>query len=406
MLCQTPLSMPSTASSPSTINPRFEWFLLHAGFVLIGIITNILAPSLPIFSRQWSLTYAQAGLFFPSQYITSMFGVIATGWLVSRYHSSKVLGLSFIFLSLGMAFLGISPWTLTAIAVAFNGFGYGLANPTTNLRATQLPSKNVAASVSLLNFSWGVGAVASPFIVQRLAPSIGVHGLSVGVAALTFILCIVHFLRIVPAPSVAAASRKHPLSDWLNRLQQRPAIPLLLLFFFYVGTEVAIGGWVTEYGSRLPRLYSSAFASPAFIFYSFMVLGRGLAPLFLKHFSTFQISIVGLLLAALGAALVALSTSQLYLLIASGIAGFGCSPQYPIFVTWLAQIFREDSTWLSSLFFSAGGLGGGILPWLVGIIASQSHSLRAAFLLPLTVSLVMAFLTLRARPHSSLPAPA
>jgi fucose permease len=393
--------MDSTASSPSKTNPRFEWFLLHAGFIVIGIITNILAPSLPIFSRQWSLTYGQAGIFFPAQYITSMFGVFATGWLVSRYSSSKVLALSFLFLTLGMAFLGISPWILTATCVASNGFGYGLANPTTNLRATQLPSKNVAASVSLLNFSWGVGAVASPFIVQRLAPSTGVHGLSMAVAALTFILCVVHFLRSVPAPSSADSSQKRPFSEWINRLQQRPAIPLLLLFFLYVGTEVGIGGWVAEYGSRIPRLYTSAFAGPAFIFYSFMVLGRGLAPLGLKRFSTFQISIVGLLLTALGAGLIAVSTTQLSLLIGSGSAGFGCAPQYPIFVTWLAQIFREDSTWLSSLFFSAGGLGGGVLPWFVGIIASQAHSLRSAFLLPLTVSLIMALLTLRARPHST-----
>jgi fucose permease len=393
--------MDSTASYRSTANPRFEWFLLHAGFILIGIITNILAPTLPIFSRQWSLSYGQAGLFFPAQYITSMFGVFATGWLVSRYSSSKVLALSFFFLTLGMAFLGISPWMLTATCVAFNGFGYGLANPTANLRATQLPSKNVAASVSLLNFSWGVGAVASPFIVQRLAPWLGVRGLSMGVAVLTLVLCLVHFLRPVPAPSGTTFSRKHPLSEWLSRLQQRPAIPLLLLFFLYVGTEVGIGGWVTEYGSRIPRLYTSAFAVPAFIFYSFMVFGRGLAPLGLKRYSTFQISIVGLLFVAVGAGVIAVSTTQLFLLIGSGAAGFGCAPQYPIFVTWLAQIFREDSTWLSALFFSAGGLGGGVLPWLVGMFASQSHSLRAAFLLPLTVSLVMAVLTVRARPHAS-----
>lgn len=396
--------MPSIESSTFRANPRFEWFLLHAGFVLIGIITNILAPTLPIFSRQWLLTDAQAGLFFPSQYITSMFGVIATGWLVSRYSFSKVLGLSFLFLSLGMTFLGLGPWTLTALCVALNGFGYGLANPTTNLRATQLPSKNVAAGVSLLNFSWGVGAVASPFIVQKLAPSIGVHGLSMGVAVLTFVLCLVHFLRRLPAASLATSSRKHPLSDWLTCLQQRPAIPLLFLFFLYVGTEVGIGGWVTEYGSRLPRLYTSAFASPAFIFYSLMVLGRGLAPLGFSRFSTFQISITGLLLVALGAGLIVLSSTQLLLLIGSALAGFGCAPQYPIFVTWLAQIFHEDSTWLGALFFGAGGLGGGVLPWFVGIIASQSHSLRAGFLLPLTVSLVMALLTLRARPQSAPPA--
>ncbi len=111
--------MDSTVSSPSAPNPRFEWFLLHAGFILIGIITNILAPSLPIFSRQWSLTDAQAGFFFTSQYLTSMFGVIATSWMLRRYSFSKVLALGFLFLTLGMAFLGISPWPSLPPAAVF-----------------------------------------------------------------------------------------------------------------------------------------------------------------------------------------------------------------------------------------------------------------------------------------------
>ena len=396
--------MDSTVSSPSAPNPRFEWFLLHAGFILIGIITNILAPSLPIFSRQWSLTDAQAGFFFTSQYLTSMFGVIATSWMLRRYPFSKVLGLAFLFLTLGMAFLGISPWTLTATCVALNGFGYGLANPTTNLRGTQLPSKNVAAAVNLLNFSWGVGAVACPFLVAALAPRYGVRGLAICVAVLAFALCVLHFRQPSSGPSTAN-SAKRSLADWLTYLQQRPAIPLLLLFFLYVGTEVSIGGWVAALEKRLPGGNTSSLAVAPSVFYGFMLIGRGMAPILLKRLSTFAISLTGLLLAASGAALVALSTVPATLFLGSAIAGFGCAPQYPIFVTWLAQIFREDSTWLGALFFGAGGLGGAVLPWLVGITAFQSHSLRAAFLLPLTVSLLMALLSLRAHPRPSTPAP-
>jgi fucose permease len=390
--------MDSTAPATSRANPLFEWFLLHTGFVLIGIITNILAPALPIFSRQWLLSDAQAGFFFTSQYLTSMFGVIATSWLLSRYSFSKVLGLGFVFTSVGMAFLGISPWMLTATCVALNGFGYGLANPTTNLRGTQLPSKNVAGAVSLLNFSWGVGAVACPFLVAALAPSYGVRGLAICVAVLTLALCVLHFLQPSSGPS-KADSTKRSLTDWLAHLQQQPAIPLLLLFFLYVGTEVGIGGWVAALEKRLPGGSASALAIAPSVFYGFLLFGRGLAPAVLKRLSTFTISFAGLLLAACGAAVIALSTSSATLLIGSAIAGFGCAPQYPIFVTWLAQIFREDSTWLGALYFAGGGLGGAVLPWLVGIIAAQSRSLRAAFLLPLTVSIVMALLTLRARPQ-------
>jgi fucose permease len=128
--------MDSATSSSSTPNPRFEWFLLHAGFVVIGVITTSLGPLLPMFSTQWGLSDTQMGAFFPAQYCVSLLGVSVTGWLLPRFGFPKVLGGAFLFLTIGMAMMGISPWLLTAAAVSLNGFGYGLANPTTNLRGT------------------------------------------------------------------------------------------------------------------------------------------------------------------------------------------------------------------------------------------------------------------------------
>jgi fucose permease len=63
-------------------------------------------------------------------------------------------------------------------------------------------------------------------------------------------------------------------------------------------------------------------------------------------------------------------------------------------------MFRGNSDWLGALFFSAGSLGGGVLPQLVGSIATQSHSLRAGFLVPLIASIIMFFLALQVRPHT------
>jgi fucose permease len=78
----------------------------------------------------------------------------------------------------------------------------------------------------------------------------------------------------------------------------------------------------------------------------------------------------------------------------------GLAPQYPIFVTWLAEIFRQDSSWIGALFFGAAGLGGGAIPGLVGVVSSTTHSLRAGFFIPLVISFIMMFLVFRARPHS------
>ncbi len=374
---------------------------MHAGFVLIGIITASLGPLIPVYTKIWGITDAQAGFFFPAQYFTSLIGVIATSWLLPRFGFSKVLGIGFLFLSLGMGFLGVSPWFLTAGCVGLAGYGYGLTNPTTNVRGTQLPSKNVAAAVSLLNFSWGVGAVACPFLVAALVPRIGVRGFGVCVASLTMILCVAHFVRKVPTKPVALQKPKHSVADWKHRMANRRALPLVLLFFLYVGVEASFGGWVAAIEKRLPgSVQASALSIAPSVFYGLLLLGRGLAPLLLRRWSTLVITITGILFVASGGIAVALTNNKSILLVAVAACGFGCASLFPVYVTWMAQIFHQDSDWIGALYFSAAALGGAVLPQLVGIIATQSHSLRIGILVPLLATIAMFFLTLKARPQT------
>ncbi len=396
------MKMDSAIPSAPTPHPRLEWFLLHAGFVTIGVITTSLGPLLPMHARHWGLNDAQAGFFFAAQYSMSLVASVATGWLFPRLGFSRVLGVGFLFLTLGMGFLGVSPWFLTALCVSANGFGYGLANPATNLRGTQLPTSNVAAAVSLLNFSWGVGAVVCPFLVAALVPWIGIRGFALFVAVFTLSIAVAHFLRHAPPPVVASERVKHSFADWMRNLRAAPAIPLVALFFLYVGTESGIGGWVAALEKRMPSSgHVSALAVAPSVFYGFLLFGRGLAPLVLRHFSTVAITLGGLVMLAAGTGIIVLANSTVVLLVGAGMAGFGCAAQYPVLIAWLAEIFRKDAVWMGALFFSAGGLGGAVLPWTIGIIAAQTHSLRAGFLVPLVASISMVMLALKARPHKA-----
>ncbi len=385
-----------TASTPPSF--RREWALLHLSFIVIGVITTLLGPILPSFSHRWSLTDAQAGFFFTSQYFFSTLGVILTSFFLPRFGFSKVSAAGFVSFFVGFSFLGLGPWFISALMVGINGFGYGLANPAINLRATQLPSKNTAAAVTFLNFSWSIGAVLCPFLVRALIPSIRLRGFSVLIAACSVILVALH-LSLRKAPVTAHPARAtHPLADWLAHLRLPQAIPLLLLFFLYVGVEVALGGWVASYETRLPGMNTITVVIAPSVYYGALLLGRGVAPLALRHLSQAFISIGGLFVATTGAAIIAASHSAHSLYLGAAIAGFGLAPQYPIFVTWLAAIFRQDSNWIGALFFGSAGIGGGALPWLVGIVSASTHSLRAGLFLPLAVTFLMIFLVLRARP--------
>ena len=382
-------------------NPHAEWPLLHISFILIGVITTFLGPILPFFSRHWSLTDAQSGFFFATQYFGSFLGVIFTGWMLPRFGFSKVNAMGFVAFLLGFAVLGTGPWWFAAVLVGVSGFGYGLANPAINLRATQLPSANTAAAVTFLNFSWSIGSVLCPYLVGLLVPRIGISGMTASIAAGALLLCLLHLSVGSKQPVVVKAPPVHSLADWGANLRHPAAIALIALFFLYVGTEVAFGGWVATHERRMLNLAASAVAFAPSVFYGSLLFGRGIAPLFMRRVSELYISAGGLLCATIGGIILANAQTPGTLFSGAALAGLGLAPQYPILVTWLAAIYGKDSEWMGVPFFCAAGLGGSAIPWLVGIVASQTHSLRNGLYVPLAVCAIMLLLAFRAHPSKN-----
>lgn len=380
-------------------NARPEWILLHLGFVAVGIITTLIGNILPTFIHHWSLEDSQAGFLIAAQFSGSTLGTLLTSVFLPRYGFARVLGAGFLAFAAGFVFLGIGPWFVAALAVFVYGFGYGLVNPATNLRGTQLPSKNVASAVSFLNLSWTIGAVSCPFVVAQALPHIGVRGIAIVLSIVTAVIAVLHFRRHASAPEPAYERPTRPVSEWMHNLAQAPSISLFLIFFLYVGTEVGIGSWVATEERRLPGGTSNVLLLAPSFFYGFLLLGRAVSPLLLRRLSTIFISIAGLASAGLGALIILLAHHPYWLYTGAAVAGLGCAPQYPIFVTWVAQIFGKNSTWLSAVFFTAAGAGGAALPWMIGIVGSQTNSLRVGFVLPLVACALMVLFAMRSHPR-------
>lgn len=392
------LASPSQAAAPP--DARVEWAFLHLGFVLIGVSMTMLGPVLPYFTHRWNLTDGQAGLFFSTQYFGSFLGTVATSWLLPRMGFSKVISAGYFCFALGLACLGLGPWFFSTAFVAIYGLGYGLSNPSINLRATHLPSGNVAAAVSLLNFSWGIGAVSSPFLVAFFLGRMSLRALAEMLTACFLALALVHFMQKADPVASSETRPKRSLAVWRATLQPAPWISLALLFCLYVGIEISVGGWVALDEKRLVGFSTAKMAAAPAFFYGFLLLARFLVPFALKHFSQLTLCVGGLALTTVGVALVAFAQTPVVLHAGALLAGLGCGPQYPIYVTWLAAIFKNDATWLAALFFGSAGIGSSLIPWLVGVVASQTHSLRFGFMLPIGSALLMIPFALRACPNT------
>ena len=68
--------------------------LIHADFLITGIVMTFIGPMLPILATRWSLTDAQSGSLIFVQFFTSMFGMLVSGVSVQRqgYRFTLIVG--------------------------------------------------------------------------------------------------------------------------------------------------------------------------------------------------------------------------------------------------------------------------------------------------------------------------
>lgn len=371
----------------------------YASFVPIGIVTVLLGPMLPSLSARWSLNYSQAGALFTAQYLASTIAVALSGFLVSRLGFRFAMKTGLVLSAAAVALLLTGPELLGIICIAAYGAGLGLAVPAANLLVAEVNPERRSSALNILNFCWSTGSVACPFLVAAAAKNFHLP-LMLGLVA-GFMLLVAAGIAFMPASIVepvvggdggeTKAARKFLGIDWKN-----PALPALgALFFVYVGTENGFGGWVASYSKSLGSMSPAMSTMTPSFFYAALMLGRWIAPLMLRTFNEVRLAQGGLVMACGGMCVLVLSRNLPGVVTGAGLAGLGLSSVYPISISLLSHEFGPAASRVGSLMFTLANLGGGSVPWLVGVSSSQFGSLRAGLALPLIGTAVMFVLYLR-----------
>ena len=373
--------MPPSDSLNASISAKALTLAAYASFVPIGIATVLLGPMLPTLSARWSLNYSQAGALFTAQYLASMLAVALSGVLVSRWGFRFAIKAGLLLMSAGVALLLAGPRIMGIVCIGVYGGGMGLAVPAANLLVAEVNPGRRSSTLNLLNFCWSAGAVACPFLVA--AATKGQHivlflalvagfGLlvAVGIAAMPS-----HFVE----PSATVAGQKPSAIPW-----KQSTLPILgALFLLYVGIENGFGGWIASYAKSLGNLTPAvAVMTPSF-FYTAMLLGRWLAPLFLRRVDEVRLVQASLLVACTGMAGMILSQGLRGVVLSACLAGVGLACVYPITISLLSREFGPASSRVGSFMFTLSNIGGGLLPWMVGVWSNHFGTLKTGLAVPL-----------------------
>ena len=362
------------------MSARALTYAAYISFVPAGIATVLLGPMLPILSARWSLNYAQAGRLFTAQYLAATLAVAYSGILASRWGFRFAIKAGLSLMAAGLACLLSGPKIVGILSIAAYGAGLGLAVPAANLLVAAVNPTRRSATLNLLNFFWSTGAVACPFLVAGAAKSQHIP---------LFLWCVSGF-SILVVFGIALMGRHilepatvldhGPILSTI-RIRLHGFLILAMLFFLYVGVENAFGQWMASYVKGLGTLsLEMSVATPSF-FYASLMLGRWLAPGLLHVMDEIRLVQFSLLLACLGMTGLMFSRELFGVACSACAAGFGLACVYPITISLLSREF--DSPRIGSVMFVLSNIGGGLLPWIVGISSTQFGSLKTGLFVPL-----------------------
>ena len=349
---------------------------------------TLLGPILPSLSVRWGLNDMQAGYLFFAQFASSCLGMLMSGVLVRRYGYRLTLMFGLAMSAVGVALLARGNWGLGLLAVCIFGVAFGTNTPATNLFVARSYAPKSAPALTLLNSSWGVGAMACPLLVavaQRADRTpLFLYGLAAALFLLVASMSVVSFRADAERSSITQTSIVTS-NPWKHRL-----LPIIaVLFFVYVGSENSVGGWVASYAHRISADSSTFWTITPSFFWGALLLGRVSAPLALRKIHETKVAGSGVALAALGIAILLMAQTMTPVVIGASLAGLGFSAVYPINVSLLSHWFGDTTTRISGVIFAIGNLGGAVLPWVVGALSTKLGSLRIGLAVPLCGALGM-----------------
>lgn len=361
--------------------------LLHGGFVLAGMATTVLGPMMPLLMTQWALTDAAAGTLFTAQFTGQTLSTFGSSLVTRRLGDRRTLALGAMVAAGGLAVLPFAAWPMGAAAAFAYGTGLGLVLPITNFVVASLRPRDAAGALSLLNVSWGVGAVVWPLVVGlTLMVTPGSHAPMLLLSGAMALLggALLGAGTVWPdgprAAAVAGTGGGPPPRFGVAGL----AALFAALSYLYVGTEASIGGWIAEFTRRTGQGASGAWAYAPTAFWGAETLGRLGAPLVLRRVSEDRLTVAGLCTA--GAAvllLVAGSGGASMAIVGAIVAGIGLAPVFPLVLASMTRHVAPVAPGLMGPLFAMGGLGGATLPWMVGLVSTTSGRLQAGLLVPL-----------------------
>ena len=371
-------------------------------YFMMGFITCLNDTLVPFFKKGFTLSYSQSSLVQVYFFLTYGIVSIPAGKMVERigFKNGMVAGFS-VAAAGALLFYPASvlhQYYLFLAALFIVAIGIVLLQVAANPYITVLgPAKTASSRLTLIQGVGSIGTTVAPLfgaylILSRLqasdAPSEAVRYPYLGIAVLLIVIAIVvsqlalPAIKTTPDTSTISAERKKSILSFRNLNFG------VIGIFMYVGAEVSIGTFLTNYISDTLKITVTDANTYVAFYWGSMLVGRLIGSYILK---VVKPSLVLSFCAVMAVVLIAVSvnstgTTAVWTMIAVGLSN---SIMFATIFSLSVSGLKEYTTQASGL-LSTAIVGGAIISFAQGVIKDH-YDWRVAFILPLVCYVYILF---------------
>jgi fucose permease len=351
-------------------------------FFALGLIMASIGPVLGELSSNTNTSLAAVGAIFTALFLGALVTQLFSSSISSRVGLHPILLAGTVLAALGMTGISLSrSLPLLLISAMVLGLGHGAVNFSGNLSIATLFYEKRATAINFANIFYALGAFIGPalagFSVIKFETGLPVFWLG----ALLILSAGLMMIR-TPLQRTDLSQTTTPATPTKTALLASPILwVVVVLSFFYGGSETGMSGWTTTYlqqsvGFPLER---AAFVTSAF--YLALMVGRMLCSWLGSRLTELQILISTLAVTFAGTLLLITGYGNpiLSTLAVLGI-GLGYGGTYPTMIAFSTATFKESAAQAASVIISVGSIGGMALPALQGVILEQAGAQPTTFM--------------------------
>lgn len=353
--------------------------LAYVAFISLGLPDGLLGVGWPSIRASFALPLDALGILLIATMVGYLASSFLSGLLVSRLGVGRLLAISCALTGAGLIGYTLAPawWVMVCLGM-IAGLGAGAIDAGLN---TYVAANFGEGLMQWLHASFGIGVTLGPVIMTSGLSFFSTWRFGytvVGVAQIALAVCFLFtlpLLMIRDSASVSASEQHlpHDKTPLLETMRQPRVWLSLFMFFLYTGAEVSLGAWSYTLLTESRGVPQNIAGFVAGSYWASFTIGRFLAGLYTKHVSMSNIILVSLVGAIGGAILVWWNPTEAVSVTGIALIGFAIAPIFPGLVSGTRRRVGSRFTVNTiGMQIGAAGLGGALVPGLLGVMANRS----------------------------------